>query len=327
MDIAIIGATGLVGREIIKVLQERDHFSKSEIIFVASHNITKRKISFYNKEHPVVNVNEAIKKKPKYVLFSAGSEVAKKYAKEFKKIGSVVIDNSSAFRMNKEINLIVPEINGSLLTKNDKIISNPNCSTIQLVLPLHEVQKQIGIKRLVVSTYQSVSGSGKMGLEQLKNEQNKESSIKKVYPKNIFNNVIPQCDEFLENFYTKEEEKIINETNKIFNSKIRITSTAVRIPTTAAHSESVNMELSRDIDLDILIKLLSKESGVVVQTGKNYMTPIDAKGSDKVFVSRIRKDYSKKNSFNLWIVADPLRKGAATNAVQILEYLINLYKG
>ena len=327
MDIAIIGATGLVGREIIKVLQERDHFSKSEIIFVASQSKTKRKIKFYNKEYKVVNINDAIKKKPKYVLFSAGSEVAKKYATEFKKTGSVVIDNSSAFRMNKETKLIVPEINGSLLTKDDKIISNPNCSTIQLVLPLNEVQKKIGIKRLVVSTYQSVSGSGKMGLEQLKNEKNKEHSINKVYPKSIFNNVIPQCDEFLENNYTKEEEKIINETNKIFNSKIRITSTAVRVPTTAAHSESVNMELLGDIDLGTLIKLLSKEKGVVVQTGLNYKTPLDVNGSDNVFVSRVRKDYSRKNCFNLWIVADPLRKGAATNAVQILELLINLYKG
>lgn len=327
MDIAIIGATGLVGKEIIKVLQEREHFSKCEMTFVASNNKTKRKINFYNKEHRVIDINEAIKKKPKYVLFSAGSEVAKKYAIEFKKNGSVVIDNSSAFRMNKEIKLIVPEINGSLLTKNDKIISNPNCSTIQLVLPLNQIQKQIGIKRLVVSTYQSVSGSGKMGLEQLKNEINNEYSTNKIYPKSIFNNVIPQCDEFLENNYTKEEEKIINETNKIFDSKIKITSTAVRIPTTAAHSESVNMELSSNLNLDKLIELLSKETGVVVQTGKSYKTPIDVKGSDKVFVSRVRKDYSKKNSFNLWIVADPLRKGAATNAVQILELLINLYKG
>ena len=324
MIIAIIGATGLVGSEIIKVLKEKPNKNIKKILLVASKKNIGKKIKNTNKK--LISIEDAIKEKPKCVLFSAGSEVAKKYAEKFTKSGSIVIDNSSAFRMDPKIKLIVPEINKQKITKKDKIIANPNCSTIQMVLALSPIHKKNKIKRIVVSTYQAVSGSGNDGIKQLKEEQNNKRVFKKIYKKQIFKNVIPHCDEFNKNNYTKEEEKIIKETNKILNSKIKITATAVRVPTIGGHAESVNIELEKRTTLKEIKKLLKNQKGIILQEGIKYKTPIEVKGSNNVYVSRLRKDHSIENGFNMWVVADPLRKGAATNATQILDYIINLHK-
>jgi len=324
MVIALIGATGLVGKEIIKNLEKNKKLKDFDFLFVASEKNKNRHIIFKKKKHKIKTISEAIKNKPKYALFSAGSEVAKKFAKKFTNIGTTVIDNSSAFRMNSGYKLIVPEINGKKIKPNDKIIANPNCSTIQLVLPLFFLHKKIGIKRLIVSTYQSVSGSGQRGINQLHQEQTGKKVKNRIYLKKIHNNAIPHCDTFLKNGYTKEEEKIINETNKILDSKIKITATAVRIPTNGGHGESVNVELKKQTSITKIKSIISKQDGVRVSPNENYITPIEAKGCDDVFVSRIRKDSSCKKSFNMWIVSDPLKKGAATNAIQILEKVISL---
>ncbi|MAQ47640.1 MAG: aspartate-semialdehyde dehydrogenase [Flavobacteriales bacterium] len=324
MVIALIGATGLVGKEIIKKLEKNKTFKNFNFLFVASEKNKNKEIVFRNNKYKLETIEEAIKKKPKYVLFSAGSAVAKRFAEKFTKTGAVVIDNSSAFRMKKKHKLIVPEINGNKITLKDRIIANPNCSTIQLVLSLFQIHKKIGVKRLIVSTYQSVSGSGQKGLDQLQREEKKEKVKKPIYLKKIYNNAIPHCDTFLKNGYTKEEEKIIFETNKILDSKIKITATAVRIPTNGGHGESVNVELKKQTSIEKIINLLNKQEGLKIGLGKDYKTPIEVKGRDEVFVSRIRKDTSCKKSFNMWIVADPLRKGAATNAIQILEKVISL---
>jgi len=324
MVIALIGATGLVGKEIIKKLEIDKKFKNYDFLFVASKKNKNRHIIFKKKQHKIISINEAIKNKPNYALFSAGSEVSRKFAKKFTNTGTTVIDNSSEFRMKKNHKLIVPEINGEKIIKEDKIIANPNCSTIQLVLPLFSLHEKIGIKRLIVSTYQSVSGSGQRGVDQLQQEKKVKKVKNPAYSKQIYNNAIPHCDVFLKNGYTKEEEKIIKETNKIFDSKIKITATAVRIPTTGGHGESVNVELKKQTSIAKVISIISKQKGVQVSTKENYTTPIEAKGSDDVFVSRIRKDTSCQNSFNMWVVADPLKKGAATNAVQILEKIISL---
>ena len=322
MIIAIVGATGLVGSEIIRVLEEKKIKEIKEILFVATKKSEGKVIKFNNKRHKTITIEKAIEKKPKFALFSAGSEVSKKYAKSFSKEGTVVIDNSSAFRMKKNIKLVVPEINFKKIKKEDKIIANPNCSTIQLVLALNKIHKKNKIKRIIVSTYQAVVGTGYKALKQLEEE---EKGIKKtkVYPKKIHRNIIPQCDDFCKNGYTKEEEKMIKETNKILDSNIKITATAVRVPTIGGHGESVNIELEKSTTVKQIIALIKKQKGVVVEDGKTYKTPIETKSKNEVFVSRIRRDLSQKNCFNMWIVADPLRKGAATNAIQILEELIN----
>mgnify|MGYP001162643333 CR=1 FL=1 len=324
MVIALIGATGLVGREIIKKLEENETFKSFDFLFFANEKNKNKEIVFRNNKYKLKTIKEAIKKKPNYVLFSAGSTIAKKFAKKFIKNGAAVIDNSSAFRMEKKHKLIVPEINGKKITLKDKIIANPNCSTIQLVLSLFQIHKHIGIKRLIVSTYQSVSGSGQKGINQLQKEEKKEKVKNPIYLKKIYNNAIPHCDTLLKNGYTKEEEKIIFETNKILDSKIKITATAVRIPTSGGHGESVNVELKKQTSIEKIINLLNKQEGLKIGLGEDYKTPIEAKGRDEVFVSRIRKDTSCENSFNMWVVADPLRKGAATNAIQILEKVISL---
>ncbi|MAQ31169.1 MAG: aspartate-semialdehyde dehydrogenase [Flavobacteriales bacterium] len=323
MILTILGATGLVGKEIIKILEEKKNKTIKKVIFVATEKSKGKKITYKNKTYKVVSVDQALKQNPTHALFSAGAQASKKYAKKFNKIGAIVIDNSSAFRMDKNIKLIVPEINGKIISKKDKIISNPNCSTIQLIMAIAIIQKKVGIKRMVVSTYQSVLGTGLKAVEQLKKEEKKEEPKEKVYKNKIHRNVIPKCDDFCENDYTKEEEKIIKETNKILNSNIKITATAVRVPTLGGHGESVNIELKKKTTKKQLIQLLKKQNGVIVEQGKNYKTPTEVRGKNEVFVSRIREDFSQKNTFNMWVVADPLRKGAATNAIQILDYLIN----
>ena len=324
MVIAIVGATGLVGSEIIKVLEEKKIKKIKEVLFVATQKSVGKKITYNKQTYKITTIKEALQKKPDFALFSAGSKVSKKYAKDFSKKGTKVIDNSSAFRMEKKYKLIVPEINGKKITLKDKIIANPNCSTIQLVLSLFQIHKHIGIKRLIVSTYQSVSGSGQKGINQLQKEEKKEKVKNPIYLKKIYNNAIPHCDTLLKNGYTKEEEKIIFETNKILDSKIKITATAVRIPTNGGHGESVNVELKKQTSIEKIINLLNKQEGLKIGLGEDYKTPIEVKGRDEVFVSRIRKDTSCKKSFNMWVVADPLRKGAATNAIQILEKVISL---
>ena len=323
MTLAIIGATGLVGTEIKKILEKKKLKEIKKIFFVASKKSVGKKIKYKNKESNIISIEKAIEEKPKYALFSAGSQIALKYAKQFNKAGTTVIDNSSAFRMQKGIKLIVPEINGKQITKKDKIIANPNCSTIQLVMAIGQLEKKIGIKRLIVSTYQSVLGTGQLAVQQLKKEQENKTPKQRAYQKQIHQNVIPKCDKFSEYGYTKEEEKIIKETNKILESKIKITATAVRVPTLGGHGESVNIELKKETTILKIKNLLRRQKGIKVSEEKTYITPKEIRGKDDVFVSRIRKDFSQKNTFNMWVVADPLRKGAATNAIQILEVLIN----
>jgi len=325
MILAIIGATGLVGQEIRRVLEEKKIKKIKKVLFVATKKNKGKEIKYKSKNEKIISIEDAIKEKPNYVIFSAGSRLAKKYAKKFNNTGSVVIDNSSAFRMDKKIKLIIPEVNGHELKKEEKIIANPNCSTIQLVLAINNIHKELKIKRMIISTYQAVSGSGKKGVEQLEREElNKKQTKKKFYKKKIHRNIIPQCDEFLKNEYTKEEEKIINETNKILKSNIRITATAVRVPTTTGHGESVNIETKEKLELQRVKKLIKKQAGIILNKKEEYKTPIDVRGKNEVFVSRVRKDNSVKNGVNMWVVADPLRKGAATNAVQILEHMINI---
>ncbi|MAQ70127.1 MAG: aspartate-semialdehyde dehydrogenase [Flavobacteriales bacterium] len=324
MTLAIIGATGLVGSEIIKILENEKIERFKNIFFVASLKNVGKKIKYRKKTYKIISIKKAIQNKPDYALFSAGSKTSMKYAAVFSKKGTTVIDNSSAFRMKKNIKLIVPEINKEILKKDDRIIANPNCSTIQLVLAIYPIHKKYKTKRIIVSTYQSVSGTGKRGVDQLQlEEKNKKPKIK-AYQKNIHRNVIPKCDIFSENGYTKEEEKIINETNKILNSKIKITATAVRVPTLGGHGESVNIELEKRASIEQIIGVLKKQKGLFVDEGEKYKTPKEVKNTNGVYVSRIRQDYSIKNGFNMWIVADPLRKGAATNAIQILNQMITL---
>ena len=251
MIIAIIGATGLVGTEITRQIEKKKEYENYNVLFVASKKNIGKKIKYKNKHKNIISIKDAIKKKPNYVFFSAGSQTSIKYATKFVEQGGTVIDNSSAFRMNPKHKLIVPEINGHTLTKKDKIIANPNCSTIQLVLPIHPIHREFNIKRIVVSTYQAVSGSGNKGLEQLNKEKENKKTKEPAYPMKIFNNILPHCDEFNKDGYTKEEQKIINETNKILNSKINITATAVRVPTTGGHGESVNIELKKTAKIEI----------------------------------------------------------------------------
>lgn len=325
MKVAVVGATGLVGKEMLKVLEERK-FPVTELIPVASEKSVGQKISFDGKELSVVSVAEAVNRKPSLALFSAGGNTSLEWAPKFAEAGTTVIDNSSAWRMHPEKKLVVPEINAHVLSASDKIIANPNCSTIQMVMVLNPLHKKYQIKRIVVSTYQSVSGTGKAAVNQLMNERNNVKG-EMAYPYQIDLNCLPQVDVFLENGYTKEEMKMVNETRKILSdNSIALTATTVRVPVMGGHSEAVNLTFENDFDLTEVRKILSNTSGVVVMddpANKIYPMPILAHGKDEVFVGRIRRDESLVNSLNCWIVSDNLRKGAATNAVQIAEYLLS----
>ena len=324
MKIALVGATGMVGNVMLQVLAERN-FEMTELIPVASERSVGKHISFKNKEYTIVSLQDAINKQPDIALFSAGGDTSLEWAPKFAAVGTTVIDNSSAWRMDPEKKLVVPEINGDVLSNNDKIIANPNCSTIQLVMALAPLHKEYTMKRVVISTYQSVSGTGVKAVQQLENE---EAGIEgeMVYPHPIGRNALPHCDVFLENGYTKEEMKLVKEPKKILgDDRFSITATAVRIPTAGGHSEAVNVQFINDFEIEEVRELLSATPGVIVQDDiKNniYPMPITAHQKDEVFVGRIRRDESQENSLNLWIVSDNLRKGAATNAVQIAEYLV-----
>ena len=324
MKIAVVGATGLVGSKMLEVLNERK-FPISELILVASEKSVGKFISFQNKSIIIQSMEQAIAAKPQLAIFSAGGSVSLEWAPKFAKAGITVIDNSSAWRMDTTKKLVVPEINANELTKEDKIIANPNCSTIQMVLALAPLHKKYNIKRVIVSTYQSVTGTGAKAVDQLLNERKNGSSAQMAYKYSIDLNVIPQIDLFLENGYTKEEMKMVNETKKIMgDSSIELTATAVRIPVMGGHSESVNIEFEKEFELNEVFQILNNTKGIVVQDDpKNqlYPMPITSHNKDEVFVGRIRRDESLKNTLNLWIVADNLRKGAATNAIQIAEYL------
>lgn len=324
MKIAVVGATGMVGRVMLKVLEERN-FPISELIPVASENSIGKQIEYKGKQYSIVSMQDAINQQPDIALFSAGGDTSKEFAPRFAEVGTTVIDNSSAWRMESNIPLVVPEINAEMLTADDKIIANPNCSTIQLVMVLNPLNKKYDIKRVVVSTYQSVTGTGKDAVEQLDGEI-AGTNPKKKYPYQIFKNALPHCDVFEEAGYTKEELKLSRETQKILNDKtIALTATAVRVPVQGGHSESVNIEFHNHYEEADVRKILHETPGVVVQDSpetNTYPMPLYAEGKDDVFVGRIRRDMSQANSLNMWIVADNLRKGAATNAVQIAEYLV-----
>ena len=323
MKLAIVGATGMVGSEIIKVIQEKN-LSYSELILVASKRSKGKELIINNKSHFIIGLDEMLEKKPKLALLSAGSQISKIWAPKLAEIGCKVIDNSSCWRMVSDHKLIIPEINGSQLEKKDIIIANPNCSTIQLLIAITPLHKKYKIKRIVISTYQSVTGTGKQAVDQLNNEEQGLAG-EKAYPHPIYRNALPHIDDFESNGYTKEEMKMVNETHKILDKSIAVTATAVRIPIEGGHCESVNITFSDSFAVRGMYEILNTTEGlkVVDDVGQNsYSMPINTKGKDDVFVGRIRKDYSQKNSLNLWIVADNLRKGAATNTVQIAEYMI-----
>jgi aspartate-semialdehyde dehydrogenase len=324
MKVAVVGATGLVGGEILKVLEERN-FPVDELLLVASERSKGTKKTFKGKEITVMGVDEAIAAKPEIAIFSAGGGTSLQEAPRFAQAGITVIDNSSAWRMDPSKKLVVPEINAKELTKDDKIIANPNCSTIQMVLALHKLHEAFKIKRIVVSTYQSVTGTGKKAVDQLMNERaGKEGEM--AYPYRIDLNVLPHIDVFTENGYTKEEMKMVKETTKILgDDSVKVTATTVRIPVIGGHSESVNVEFEKDLTLEEVYRILGETEGVlVVDDVKNlkYPMPMDAHHKDEVLVGRVRWDETQPKTINMWIVADNLRKGAATNAVQIAEYLV-----
>ena len=325
MKLAVVGATGMVGEVMLQVLSERN-FPFTELILVASERSVGKKIVFGSNSLQVVGLKTAVSLRPDIALFSAGGSTSLEWAPKFAEAGTVVIDNSSAWRMDPSKKLIIPEINASQLNYSDKIIANPNCSTIQMLLALAPLKEYYGIKRIVVSTYQSVTGTGVKAVQQLENEYvNVKGEM--VYPYPIHQNALPHCDIFMDNGYTKEEMKLVNETHKILGDEsIGITATAIRIPVVGGHSESINIQLKSKFQLDDIRKLLHESPGIVLQDNPDtntYPMPIYAQGKDEVFVGRIRKDFSQENSINLWVVSDNLRKGAATNTIQIAEYLIN----
>jgi len=324
MRVAVAGATGLVGTKMLEVLEERN-FPVTELIPVASEKSVGKEISFRGKKYKVVSMTTAIAMKPQIALFSAGGNTSLEWAPQFAVVGCTVIDNSSAWRMDAGKKLIVPEINANVLTASDKIIANPNCSTIQMVMVLNPLHKKYKIKRVVVSTYQSVTGSGAKAQKQLE-EESVGNFSEKFYPHQIYRNVLPQVDVFLDNGYTKEEIKMVNETRKIMgDDSIRLTATTVRVPVKGGHSESVNIEFENNFEVADVKKMLGETKGVVLQDDPSqlqYPMPLHAEGKDEVFVGRIRRDESQPNTLNCWIVSDNLRKGAATNAVQIAEYLV-----
>ncbi len=323
MKLAIVGATGLVGQEVLKVLEERN-FPLDELLPVASERSVGKKISFKGTDYTVIGMADAVSQSPDIAIFSAGGGTSLEWAPKFAEAGTIVVDNSSAWRMSPDHKLIVPEINGDELRIDDRIIANPNCSTIQMVLALAPLHERYKLKRVVVSTYQSVTGTGKAAVDQLMNERSNTPG-EKVYPHQIDMNVLPHIDVFLDNAYTKEEMKMINETRKILGTQdIAITATAVRLPVMGGHSESVNAEFHEDFDMEEVRELLRTMPGVVLEDDvKNnvYPMPLTAHGKDEVFVGRLRRDEFHPNTLNMWIVADNLRKGAATNAVQIAEFL------
>jgi aspartate-semialdehyde dehydrogenase len=325
MKVAVVGATGLVGTKMLQVLAERN-FPVTELIPVASEKSVGKEVEFKGKKYKVVSMTDAIAAKPAVALFSAGGSTSLEWAPKFAEAGITVIDNSSAWRMDPAKKLVVPEINADALTADDKIIANPNCSTIQMVVALNPLHKRFGVNRLVISTYQSVTGTGVKAVNQLMNERKGiEGEMAYKYPIDL--NVIPQIDVFLDNGYTKEEMKMVNETKKIMrDDKIRVTATTVRIPVMGGHSESVNVEFNHDYTLDEVRQLLAGAPGVVLvddPANAQYPMPKDAHERDEVFVGRLRRDESQPNTLNMWIVSDNLRKGAATNAVQIAEYLLS----
>lgn len=330
MRVAVVGATGMVGNVMLQVLAERN-FPVTELIPVASERSVGNQIEFQGTNYTVVGLETAVTMRPDIALFSAGGDTSLEWAPKFAEVGTTVIDNSSAWRMDSTKKLVVPEINGDVLTSEDKIIANPNCSTIQLVMALAPLHKEYQMKRVVISTYQSVSGTGVKAVQQLDNE---EAGIEgeMAYPHPIGRNALPHCDVFLENGYTKEEMKLVNEPKKILrDDSFSITATAVRIPTAGGHSEAVNVQFENDFELDKVRELLGETDGVVVQDDVQnnvYPMPILANNKDEVFVGRIRRDESQPNTLNMWVVADNLRKGAATNTIQIAEYLVanNLVK-
>lgn len=330
MKVAVVGATGLVGTKMLQVLAERN-FPVTTLIPVASEKSVGNEVEFKGKKFKVVSMADAIAAKPQVALFSAGGSTSLEWAPKFAEAGITVIDNSSAWRMDPSKKLVVPEVNADVLTKNDKIIANPNCSTIQMVVALNPLHKKYRIERIVVSTYQSVTGTGKKAVDQLMGERKKaikgaDGEYPMAYKYPIDLNAIPQIDVFLDNGYTKEEMKMVHETRKIMRDEsIRITSTTVRIPVMGGHSESVNIEFAQDYDLAAVKSLLDQSPGVIVVDdpgAQQYPMPKDAHERDEVFVGRLRRDESQPNSLNMWIVSDNLRKGAATNAVQIAEYLV-----
>ena len=324
MKLAVIGATGMVGEVMLQVLSER-RFPFSELIPAASERSVGKKVVCGGNSYEVVGLKKAVSIKPDIALFSAGGATSLEWAPKFAEVGTVVIDNSSAWRMDPSKKLIIPEINADKLTSADKIIANPNCSTIQMLLALAPLQEHFGIERIIVSTYQSITGTGVKAVQQLKNEY-KEENGEMAYPYPIHRNAIPHCDVFMDNGYTKEEMKLVNETHKILNdTTIGVSATAIRIPVLGGHSESINVQLKKDFELDAIRKLLNESPGLIVQDNpetNTYPMPIYAAGKDAVFVGRIRKDESKDKTLNLWVVADNLRKGAATNTIQIAEYLL-----
>ena len=330
MKIAVVGATGMVGNVMLKVLEERN-LPINKLLLVASERSLGTELIYQNKKIKVIGLNEALNAKPDIALFSAGGSTSLEWAPKFASLGTTVIDNSSAWRMEKDIKLIVPEINANLLSSEDKIIANPNCSTIQMVMALAPIHRKFKIKRLVISTYQSITGTGVKAVKQLKNEMSGTSG-ENAYPHQIHKNALPHCDIFLENNYTREEMKLVHETHKILgDNKIAITATAVRIPVVGGHSESVNVEFENHFEINQIQKILSQTPGIEIldDPKKNkYPMPINAEGKDTVYVGRLRRDNSIPNGVNLWIVSDNLRKGAATNTIQIAEYLIknNLVK-
>ena len=328
MKVAVVGVTGLVGTRMVEVLQER-HFPVSEFIPVASEKSKGKKVAFNGKEYPVVTAEEAVAMAPDLALFSAGADISREYAPKFAAVGCRVIDNSSCWRMDPDKKLVVPEINAHVLTKEDYIIANPNCSTIQMLLPLAPLHKRFTIKRIVVSTYQSVTGSGTPAMNQMQAEREggKWGEYPAFYHYPIDQNIIPHIDDFLDNGYTKEEMKMVNETHKILDDySIGVCPTAARVPVLGGHSESINLEFERDFCLDEVRRILSETEGVEVQDDPSaniYPMPLYSLGKDAVFVGRLRRDPSVKYGLNFWCVSDNIRKGAATNAVQIAEVLLN----
>tara|TARA_B100000941_G_scaffold218828_1_gene161558 strand:+ start:33 stop:1022 length:990 start_codon:yes stop_codon:yes gene_type:complete len=325
MKLAVVGATGMVGEVMLRILSERN-FPLSELIPVASERSVGKRIDYQGNSFEVLGLSTAVSMAPDIALFSAGGNISLEWAPKFAEVGTVVIDNSSAWRMDPNKKLIIPEINSKILTKEDRIIANPNCSTIQMLMALAPLKNVYGINRIVVSTYQSITGTGVKAVQQLENEYIKVKG-EMAYPYPIHQNALPHCDIFMDNGYTKEEMKLVNETHKILDDKsIGITATAIRIPVVGGHSESINIQLKNEFKLDDIRKLLHEAPGIVLQDNpetNTYPMPIYAQGKDEVFVGRIRKDFSQENSLNLWVVSDNLRKGAATNTIQIAEYLIN----
>lgn len=324
MNIAVVGATGMVGTQILKVLAENS-FPITNLLLVASEKSIGNEIEFGGSKQAIISMEEAISRKPHIAIFSAGGDISRAFAQQFADAGTTVIDNSSAFRMDADKKLIVPEINANELTASDKIIANPNCSTIQMVLALSEIQKNYGIKRLVISTYQSITGTGVKAVRQMENERNNEKG-EMAYPYPIDKNCLPHGGDFQEDGYTTEEQKLVDETHKIFgDDSIGITATVVRVPVVGGHSEALNVECNKPFDISTVRKMLADTPGVVLQDNPDmniYPMPKYTEGKNDVFVGRVRRDFSVENGLNMWVVADNLRKGAATNAVQIAEYLV-----